>query len=203
MYWTFVENISNKTDKYGFVNEHEIRISTWITLVLWLFSFFLVLFKANYQIPLFLVWTIWLDFVLKVFISPKLSIFWNIVKLFIRKKEPIWVWAVQKRFAWSIWFFISTFVMFCILILWKYTNMDVPPEVLNIWQTTSINIQNWSLVVVPMNPAILACVLCLVFMWFESVVWYCVWCSIYAKLVKKWLMKRYKWQNCPNWVCKL
>lgn len=200
MYWTFVKNLSEKTDKYWFVNEHEIRIATWITLVLGLFSFFLVLFKANYQIPLFLVWLIWFDFVLKVFISPKLSIFWNIVKPFIKKRESLWVWAVQKRFAWSIWFILSSFVVFCLVMLWKYTGTS-NPVLEQIWQTTSINIQNWSLVVVPMNPAIIACIICLVFMWLESVAWYCVWCSIYVWLVKKWLMKKYKWQNCANWVC--
>jgi hypothetical protein len=202
MYWKFVDTLSNKTDKYGFVNEHEIRIATWITLVLWLFSLFLVLFKANYDIPLFIVWTIWLDFVLKVFVDPKFSIFWNIVKLFIRKKESLWVGAVQKRFAWSIWVFISSFVIFCLLVLWKYTSIT-NPALEQIWQSTQINLQNWKLIVTPMNPAIIACVICIVFMWFESVAWYCIWCSIYAKLVKKWWMKRYTWQNCANGECKL
>lgn len=202
MYWTFVEKLSNKNDKYGFVNEHEIRIATWITLVLWLFSLFLVLFKANYQIPLFLVSTIWLDFVLKVIISPKLSIFWNITKLFVKKREPLWVWAVQKRFAWSIGLIISSFVIFCLLILWKYTDIT-NPVIEQIWQTTSINLQNGELIVTPMNPAIMACVLCLIFMWFESVVGYCIWCSIYVWLVKKWWVKKYKWQNCANDICEI
>ncbi|MBP9779162.1 hypothetical protein KBD33_00895, partial [Candidatus Gracilibacteria bacterium] len=73
MYGTFVPKISQKDDEYGFVNEHEIRIATGVTLVLGLFSLFLVLFRAEYTIPLYLVSLIFLDFCIKVFISPKYS----------------------------------------------------------------------------------------------------------------------------------
>lgn len=202
MYWEFVEKLSDKKDKYGFINEHEIRVTTWLTLVLGLFSFFLVFFKANFHIPLLLVGTIWLDFVLKIFISPKISIYWNIAKLFIYKREPLWVGAVQKRFAWSIWLFLTTFVIYCLLILWKYI-YSWAPQIELIIKTMQINIQEWKLIVTPMNPAIIACLICIVFMWLESVVGYCVWCSIYVWLVKKWWMKKYPNQNCVNWECEL
>ena len=202
MYWKFVDNLSNKNDKYWFVNEVEIRLATWITLVFALFSFFLVLFKWEFAISFVLISTIWLDFILKVFISPNLSIFWNIVKLFIKNKPPIWVGAVQKRFAWSIWLFLSTFVMFCMLILWRYIYVWAP-ELLQLLNNMDQNIKNAKLIVTPFNPAILACVICLIFMWLESVVWYCVGCSLYFWLVKKWWIKSYKWQNCANWECNI
>jgi mannose/fructose/N-acetylgalactosamine-specific phosphotransferase system component IID len=54
------------------------------------------------------------------------------------------------------------------------------------------NIANNALIVTPMNPAIIACILCIVFMWSESVVGYCVGCHIYAWLVKKGWMKEHK-----------
>jgi hypothetical protein len=54
-----------------------------------------------------------------------------------------------------------------------------------------------------MNPAVLACVLCIIFMWFEAVVWYCVWCAMYKSLVSDWIMKEYEWQNCINWACEI
>jgi hypothetical protein len=97
-----VEHLSHKNDKYGFVNEHEIRIATGIMLALGLFSLFFVLFKANFLIPLVMVGAMWLDFVLKVFVSPKFSLFGAMVAPFIRKREPLWMGAVQKRFAWSL-----------------------------------------------------------------------------------------------------
>ncbi len=38
----------------------------------------------------------------------------------------------------------------------------------------NMNIINNALVVVPMNPAIIACMLCVMFMWSESIVGYCI-----------------------------
>lgn len=170
------------------MNETEIRISTGITLVLGLFSLFLVLFKAEYDIPFILVSTIVFDFLIKVFIDPKYSLFGAIVRPLIKNKKTLWVGAVQKRFAWSIGIFLSTFVIYCLLLLGKYiTPMEGPQfiAVTAIFEMTKVNIVNGALIVVPMNPAVIACVLCIIFMWSESVVGYCVGCSIYAWLVRK------------------
>lgn len=57
--------------------------------------------------------------------------------------------------------------------------------VTSIIQATQTNIANGTLIVAPMNPTIFACLLCIIFMWSESVVGYCVGCHIYAWLVKK------------------
>lgn len=206
MYWTRVPHLSQKGDKYGFVNETEIRIATGITLVLGLFSFFLVLFKAEYTIPLILVSIITFDFVLKVFIGPRWSIFGSFVRLFLKKWDEVWVGAVQKRFAWSIGIFLSAFTIYCMLILGQF----IPPAegvqmetVTKMLIATQENIKNGALIVAPMNPTILACLLCIVFMWSESVVGYCVGCHIYGWLVRKWWMKEHKWQNCVNGVCEV
>jgi hypothetical protein len=53
--------------------------------VLGLFSLFLVLFKAEYDIPLVLVGLMVTDFVLKTLISPRLSIFGSVVRIFLKK----------------------------------------------------------------------------------------------------------------------
>ncbi len=202
MYWTKVKWLSQKWDKYGFVNETEIRIATGLALVLWVFSFVIVLFKWNFEVALYSVWILRLDFVLKTIFWAKFSILWIIVRPFIKSKEKLWVWAVQKRFAWSIGLVLSSFVMYCILLLWEYVHVDAP-AVLQAIQTLWINISQNALIVTPMNPAILACVLCIIFMWFEAVVWYCVWCAIYKKLVEKGIMKEHIWQNCVNGACEM
>ena len=206
MYWTRVPHLSQENDKYGFVNETEIRIATGITLVLGLLSLCLVLLKAEYSIPLVFVSLIVVDFALKVFISPRLSIFGSFVRLFLSKWEEIWVGAVQKRFAWSIGIVLSALVLYCILLLGQYVAPMEWPQmtaVSGILQATQTNIANGALIVTPMNPTIMACLLCIVFMWSESVVGYCVGCHIYGWLVKKWWMREYKWQNCVNWVCEM
>ena len=107
MYGTQLPEISEPTDKYGFVNENEIRIATGIMLVFGLFSLFLVLFKGEFTIPLVLVSIMVFDFFVRVVFSPKWSIFGSIVRLFLKKDSEIWVGAVQKRFAWSIGFVLS------------------------------------------------------------------------------------------------
>lgn len=206
MYWIRVPHLSQKGDKYGFIDEREIRIATGITLVLGLISLSLVLLKANYSIPLILVSLMVSDFVLKVFISPRWSIFGSFVRLFLSKGNEIWVGTVQKRFAWSIGIFLSSFALYCILLLGQYiTPMEWPQmtAVTSIIQATQTNIANGTLIVAPMNPTIFACLLCIIFMWSESVVGYCVGCHIYAWLVKKWWMKEYKGQNCVNGICEL
>jgi hypothetical protein len=80
-----VPHLSGKNDKYGFVDEREIRIATGITLMLGLFSLFLVVFKAEFSVPLFLVSLMVADFALKVFISPRWSIFGSFVRIFLKK----------------------------------------------------------------------------------------------------------------------
>lgn len=201
MYGNFIKNISRSTDSYGFVDENEIRIATWITLVLGLTTFFLVLLKAEYTIAFYIIIPIWLDFILKVFISPRWSIFWSFVRLFLDTKNAVWVGAVQKRFAWGIGLFISTFVLYCLVLLsGEFFNVS-SPEVSRILEITQMNIASWALIVAPITPPVILCVLCLIFMWSESVVGYCIGCSIYKQLTKRGWMKEYENQNCVNWVC--
>jgi|GEM_PF-2979517 len=61
-----------------------------------------------------------------------------------------------------------------------------------ILEATRVNLANGALIAAPMNPAVIACLLCIVFMWSESVVGYCVGCHIYSWLVRKGWMKEYK-----------
>lgn len=173
---------------------------------MWLLSFFLVLFRAEYQIPLIIISIITFDFLVKVIIDPKYSIFWSFVRLFLDKKKALWVGSVQKRFAWSIGIFLSSFVIYCLLLLWWYVTPSEWPQaeaVQWIRAATQANIEANALIVTPMNPAIIACLLCIIFMWLESVVGYCVGCSIYKWLVKKWWFKKHHNQNCVDWSCEI
>lgn len=206
MYWTFVSGISHPEDKYGFVDEREIRIATGIILVFALFSLFFVVFKGEFFLPLFFVSVIFLDFLLKIFLSPRWSLFGSFVRLFLTKGGEIWVGAVQKRFAWSIGMFLSASVLYCILILGGFI------EPLAWWQTETVNaildgmqknLASGARIVTPMNPAIIACILCIIFMWSESIVGYCFGCHIYGWLVKRWWMRVYERQNCIGGICEI
>ena len=202
LYGQAVEGFTMEWDKYGFVDETEIRIAAWIALAFALLSFYFVVFNWNFNLGFVTVWIIWLDFVLKVFVWPDFSIFWRITRLFLKWKEKIMVWSVQKKFAWSIGVVLSTFVMFCMLILSWYTACS-HPEVLSIIEMINNNVANNALIAMPMNPAILACALCIIFMFLESVFWICVGCKMYKFLVKKGVMKKVPHQNCVNWACEI
>ena len=202
MYWEKLKWITQKWDKYWFVNEVEIRYAAWLSLIFALFSFYLIMIKWNFDLAFFTIWTIFLDFVLKVFIDPKYSIFWMIVRPFIKNKPKLMVGAVQKRFAWSIGLILSLFVIYCMLLLsWNLETTNV--EVLSKIELLNQNIINGKLFVIPMNPAIIACFLCIIFMFLESVFWICVGCKMYKNLVKKGIIKKIPNQNCMNWACEI
>lgn len=116
MYGTFIEGLSSKGDKYGFIDEREVRISAGVALLLALFALFSVLLKSDYDKALVVVAFLWVDFVVKVFIGPKFSPLLAMVRPFLSKGESQYVGAVQKRFAWGIGLVISTLVGLCLLI---------------------------------------------------------------------------------------
>ena len=206
MYWFTHPTLSNKTDTYGFVNEHEVRISAGITLVMSLISLCLVLLRAEYDIPLVFTSIIIADFLLKVIIGPRFAIFGNIVRLFLDKKKTLRVGTVQKRFAWTIGLILSSFVLYCLLILgWHITPAEGPQAeaVQGIRSATQANIKANALIVAPMNPAIIACLLCIIFMWSESVAGYCVGCAMYKWFVKKWWLTQHHNQNCVDGSCEI
>lgn len=198
MYGTFLENTNTTDDTYGFVNENEIRLATFFALILAVYSFTSVVVFGLFTLPIFFIGIIWLDFLLKVIWGPEKSIFGNIAAKCITKKN--WVGAVQKRFAWSIGLFLSTFAFLCILIISGFLpSYGVCTPVFEAYNELSTP----SYLAVPITAPIVACALCIIFMTLESVFGYCVGCKIYAQLVQwKW-MKMIPNQNCPGGICKL
>ncbi len=55
--------------------------------------------------------------------------------------------------------------------------------------------------VVPFTPLLVACAICIIFMFLESVIGYCVGYKIYLVLIKKGIIKKVEGQNCANWIC--
>lgn len=200
MYGFHVPPLSQESDKYGFVNEHNIRISTGIALAMGMYSFVSIVFFGAFDLPMIFIGLIWLDFLLKVFGGPQYSIFGNVVKAFCRERSTYWVGAVQKRFAWSIGLFLSTFAFLCILIISGFLpsfGIGVTPyEIVQAMEVPSG-------MAVPFSLPLVLCLVCIVFMTLESIFGYCVGCKIYALLVKWGVFKEIPGQNCPGGVCKI
>lgn len=148
------------------LNEREIRASAGILFLATFISLMMILFKNNF-LPIKYVITLFLtDFIIRVFISPKFSPTLIIGRLIVRNQVPEYVGAKQKKFAWIIGVALSATMFFFMVILNSYS---------------------------PITGVI--CLVCLVFLFFESAFGICLGCKFYSLFYKE------KVQYCPGEVC--
>ena len=165
----------NKVIKFGetvegynipVLNEREIRASAGILFLFVFFSLMLVIFKQNFILIKYVITLFLTDFIIRVFINPKFSPTLIIGRLIVSNQTPEYVGAAQKKFAWIIGVILSG-TMFIFLV------------VVNAFS--------------PITGII--CLICLIFLFFESVFGICLGCKFYS------LFKKEKAQYCPGEVC--
>jgi Domain of unknown function (DUF4395) len=150
------------------LNEREVRAAAGILLLATYTSLMFILFNGNF-VPIKYVITFFLvDFIIRVFINPRLSPTLIIGRLIVRNQTPEYVGAAQKKFAWIIGVLLSG-TMF---IFFNIVNAFSP--------ITGI-----------------ICLICLVFLFFESAFGICLGCKFYPLFFKD------KVQYCPGEVCDL
>lgn len=148
------------------LNEREIRAAAGILFLATFISLMMIMFKNNF-VPIKYVITLFLtDFIIRVFINPKYAPTLIIGRLIVRNQNPEYVGAKQKMFAWIIGLVLSL-TMFVFMVL---VNAFSP--------ITGI-----------------VCLICLIFLFFESAFGICLGCIVY-----KWVYKE-KAQYCPGEVC--
>jgi hypothetical protein len=148
------------------LNEREIRASAGILFLATFISLMLIIFKNNF-LPIKYVITIFLtDFIIRVFINPKFSPTLIIGRLIVSKQVPEYVGAQQKKFAWIIGVALSA-TMFSLMVI----------------------VNSYS----PITGII--CIICLVFLFFESAFGICLGCKFYSMFYKG------KARYCPGEVC--
>ena len=148
------------------LNEREIRASAGILFLFVFFSLMLIMFKGNFLLVKYVITVFLLDFIIRVFINPKYSPTLIIGRLIVRNQVPEYVGAAQKKFAWIIGLVLSA-TMFTFLVV---VNAFSP--------ITGIT-----------------CLICLVFLFFESAFGICLGCIVYKMIYKE------KAQYCPGEVC--
>lgn len=149
------------------LNEREIRAAAGLFFLATLVSFLVILFTGNF-VPVKYVLTIFfLDFIIRVFISPRLAPSLVIGRFIVRRQTPEYVGAAQKKFAWVIGLLLSA-TMFTFLVI----------------------VNAYSLITG------LTCLVCLIFLYFESSFGICLGCMVYALFYKR------QAQYCPGEVCK-
>jgi hypothetical protein len=155
-------------DEYNIpvLNEREIRASAGILFLATFFSLMLIIFKDNF-VPIKYVITLFLtDFIIRVFINPKFSPTLIIGRLIVRNQVPEYVGAQQKKFAWIIGVALSGTMFIFMVVVNSYS---------------------------PITGII--CLICLVFLFFESAFGICLGCKFYSMFYKE------KAQYCPGEVC--
>jgi hypothetical protein len=179
--------IDGKPAPYGVVNERAIRAAAGIMFALGFFTLLTFFHTRNTELAFWFVLVFFADFVLKVVFGPERSPFNRIGAFLVRNQRPEYVGAIQKRFAWTIGLVLSGIV----LAILSY----------QMFLATSCTLIAPSLALTCALPMAL-CSLCLIFLWLESAIGYCVGCGIYSALVKRGIIKRGPYAPaCPGGVC--
>jgi hypothetical protein len=148
------------------LNEREIRAAAGILFLATFTTLMFILFKGNF-VPFKYVLIIFLaDFLIRVFINPAYSPTLILGRLIVRNQTPEYVGAPQKKFAWVIGVVLAA-AMFVFFILVNAFSV-----------ITGI-----------------ICLICLIFLFFESAFGICLGCKFYPLFFKD------KVQYCPGEVC--
>ena len=148
------------------LNEREIRAAAGILFLATFISLMLILFKNNFLMIKYVITLFLTDFIIRVFINPKYSPTLIIGRLIVSNQVPEYVGARQKKFAWRIGLALSATMFLFIVIINSYS---------------------------PVTGVV--CLICLVFLFFESAFGICLACKFYS------LMYKERTQYCPGEVC--
>jgi Domain of unknown function (DUF4395) len=148
------------------LNEREIRAAAGLLFLATFLSLMFILFQGNF-VPVKYVVTIFLaDFLIRALVNPRLAPTLILGRLIVSGQTPEYVGARQKLFGWKIGLFLSA-TMFVFLVL----------------------VNAYSLITG------LTCLICLLFLFFESAFGICLGCKFYPLFFKD------KVQYCPGEVC--
>jgi len=148
------------------LNEREVRAAAGILFLLMFISIMVVIFKGDFLMLKYAVTIFLTDIVIRVFVNPKFSPSLIIGRLVVRDQVPEYVGAKQKKFAWVIGVVLAT-TMFTLLVV----------------------VNSYS----PVTGII--CLICLIFLFFETAFGICLGCKFYSIFYKE------KAQYCPGEVC--
>ena len=148
------------------LNEREIRAAAGMLFLATFLSLMFILFKENF-VPIKYVVSFFLtDFVVRVFISPRFSPSLILARFIVHNQTPEYVGAAQKKFAWVIGVVLSGTMFYFFVFANAYS---------------------------PITGII--CLICLIFLFFESAFGICLGCLLYPLFFKD------KVQYCPGEVC--
>jgi hypothetical protein len=138
------------------LNERAVRAGAGLLFLFAMVAFMNAWLLGNFQPTRVFVVAFLIDFTLRLFINPRYAPSLIVGQWLVRKQQPEWTGAPQKRFAWGIGFVLAA------LMFWL------------------VGVQQ---VVGPVN--ILVCALCLGLLFFEAAFGICLGCKVYERVVRK------------------
>jgi hypothetical protein len=148
------------------LNEREIRAAAGIYFLIIFLGLMLILFRGNFLLVKYAITVFLADFLIRVLVSPRFSPSLILGRLIVQNQVPEYVGAAQKKFAWIIGIVLSLTMFIHMVLLNAYSPI------------TGI-----------------VCLVCLIFLFFESVFGICLGCSVYRMIYGQ------KAQYCPGEVC--
>jgi hypothetical protein len=148
------------------LNEREVRAAAGILFLIIFISLMIIIFKNDFSLAKYSITFFLTDFIIRVFINPKFSPSLIVGRLIVRNQTPEYVGAKQKKFAWTIGVVLSAIMFVFLLLVNAYSPI------------TGI-----------------VCLMCLIFLFFESAFGICLACKLYASIFRD------KVQYCPGEVC--
>ncbi len=148
------------------LNEREIRAAAGLFFVLMFTAILSAIMKQNFLLLKYAIVIFLVDFSIRVFINPKFAPSLILGRLIVRKQVPEYVGAPQKKFAWVIGLCLAVIMLVLQVIVNSFSPITG-----------------------------LICLICLVFLFFETSFGICLGCKFYPIFFKD------KVQYCPGEVC--
>jgi hypothetical protein len=137
------------------LNERTVRAGAGIVFLFAIVSFMNAWLTGDFQPTRVFVVAFLADFTIRIFVNPRYAPSLIIGQWFVRKQQPEYVGAPQKRFAWGIGFALASTMLYLVVI---------------------------NNVIGPIN--LIVCAACLVLLFFESAFGICIGCKVYNLLNK-------------------
>ncbi|MHC1774947.1 MAG: DUF4395 domain-containing protein [Lentimicrobium sp.] len=167
--------MANKIIKFGeevdgynipVLNEREVRAAAGLLFLLMFISILTVIMKGNFLLLKYGIVIFLTDFLIRVFINPKYAPSLILGRLIVYNQTPEYVGAKQKKFAWVIGLVLGVIMLVLQIIVNSFSPITG-----------------------------LICLICLIFLFFESAFGICLGCKFYSLFYKE------KAQYCPGEVC--
>ncbi len=132
------------------LNERAVRASAGILFFLALICFMNAWLTGNFQPTRVFVVGFLIEFTIRIFINPRFAPIMILGQWAVRKQQPEWTGAPQKRFAWAIGFALAATMLYLVVL---------------------------NNVIGPIN--LIVCSMCLTLLFFETAFGICIGCKIY------------------------